>query len=64
MKEIGGTIVADCKNCKYAVWDYEEYYPCVKHYVVSDCKLDNFVSGEDVECEDFDEYLPPLPDGF
>ena len=56
--------MAECEKCKYAIWDYEEYYPCVRHYVVSDCKLDNFVSGEDAECEDFDEYLPPLSDGF
>ena len=56
--------MSECEKCKYAIWDYEKYYPCVRHYVVSDCKLDNFVSGEDVECEDFDEYIPPLPDGF
>ena len=51
----------ECKDCKYAIWDYEEYYPCVRHYVVSDCKLD--ADNEDGNCEDFDEYLPPLPDG-
>ena len=56
--------MSECEKCKYAVWDYEEYYPCVKHYVVSDCKLDNFVSGEDAECEDFDEYIAPEPEGW
>lgn len=52
----------ECKDCKYAIWDYEEYYPCVRHYVVSDCELD--CDNEDGNCEEFDEYLPPLPDGF
>ena len=52
----------ECKDCKYAVWDYEEYYPCARHYVVADCELD--CDNEDGNCEEFDEYLPPLPDGF
>ena len=57
--------MSECKDCKYAVWDYEEYYGSFgggKHCFVSDCELD--CDNEDGNCEEFDEYLPPLPDGF
>lgn len=52
----------ECEDCKYAIWDYEEYSPCVRHYVVSDCKIDG--NNKDGECEDFDEYIPPEPEGW
>ena len=52
--------MSECEKCKYAVWDDLELYPHSKYPVVVDCKLENY---ED-DCEDFDEYLPPLPDGF
>ena len=52
--------MADCKNCKYAVWDYEEYYPNARVCFVTDCELGN----DEEDCQDFEEYLPPLPDGF
>lgn len=52
----------ECKDCKHAIWDYEEYSPCDRQYFVSDCELD--CDNEDGNCEDFDEYLPPLPEGW
>lgn len=30
--------MSDCTKCKYAIWDYEEYYGTNKReYFVSDC---------------------------
>ena len=55
--------MAECKNCKYALWDDIEYsgtYGCGKYCFVSDCELGN----DEEDCQDFEEYLPPLPDGF
>ena len=52
--------MADCYKCEYAIWDDLELYPHYKYPVVVDCMLENY----DDDCEDFDEYIPPLPDGF
>ena len=51
--------MTECKDCKYAIWDFEEYYPFVRHFVVSGCKLDN----DDENCEDFEE-SDPDPEGW
>ena len=48
--------MGECEDCKYAIWDYEQYYPAGKEYFVSGCRLGN----DEEDCEDFDEYLPPL----
>lgn len=30
--------MSDCTRCKYAIWDYEEYYGTnLREYFVSDC---------------------------
>ena len=42
-----------CEDCKYAVWDYEEYYGGAKRWFVDDCKKCN--SDDDGECDDFEE---------
>lgn len=43
--------MADCRNCKHAVWGYMDYYPNALIRYVSDCEL-----GEDEEsCESFEE---------
>lgn len=56
--------MSDCKNCKYAEFDYFEYYGTDdKNWFVSDCKLDN-VPMNAAECEDFKEYTEELGDGF
>ena len=54
--------MSECKNCKYAEWDCLEYYGfgSNKQFFVSDCELGN----DEEDCQDFEEYLPPLPDGF
>ena len=46
-----------CEDCKYAIWDYEEYYGGQQQWFVSDCKKDwPFWLKED--CEDYEEYEP------
>ena len=45
--------MADCRNCKYAIWDEVEYYPHARVCYVEDCELGN---DEDENCEGFEEY--------
>lgn len=43
----------NCEECKYAEWDYEEYYGTTKkQWFVCGCKLDNDPDVED--CEGFE----------
>ena len=51
-EEEGEGLMADCRHCKYAVWDELEYYPHARVCYVEDCELGN---GEE-DCEDFEEY--------
>lgn len=44
--------MADCRHCKYAIWDEVEYYPHVRECYVEDCELGN----DEEDCEDFEEY--------
>lgn len=44
--------MSNCRNCKYAIIDYYEYYGGEKQYFVADCKKD--MPGEE-ECEEFEE---------
>ena len=50
--------MADCENCKYAAWDFEEYFPVGEQYFVSGCMLGN----DEDDCQDF--ALPPEPEGW
>lgn len=43
--------MADCRNCKYAIWDELEYYPHARVAYVEDCKLGNIQE----YCDDFEE---------
>lgn len=43
--------MAECKNCKYAIWDYEEYYGGGKEWFVTDCRKGNAQEG----CKEFKE---------
>ena len=47
---------SDCNRCKYAEFDYEEYYGGYRKYFVCGClkDLDYF---EDNECEEYAEDL-------
>ena len=47
---------SDCERCKYAEFDYEEYYGGYRKYFVCGCRkdLDYF---EDNECEEYSEDL-------
>lgn len=40
-----------CEECKYAEWDYEEYYPQGKQWFICGCKLGR----DETECNGFDE---------
>ena len=44
--------MSDCKNCKYAIMDYQEYYGGIKECFVEGCEMD--MPGEE-ECEEFVE---------
>ena len=44
--------MADCRNCKYAVWEYLEFYPHARVCFVTDCKLGN---DEEDDCKYFEE---------
>ena len=47
----GETRMNRCASCKYALWDYEEYYGGKRRYFVDDCKW-----GETPEtCEQYEE---------
>lgn len=42
----------NCENCKYATWDYEEYYGGGRQYFVDGCQK----HGEAEEaCDDYEE---------
>lgn len=43
-----------CETCKYAEWDYFEYYGTTqKNWFVEDCEKCNDIDTED--CEDYEE---------
>lgn len=42
-----------CRDCKYAIMDYCEYYGGVKQYFVADCEKG--MPGE-AKCEEFEEF--------
>ena len=47
-----------CKECKYAVWDYEDYYGDGRQYFVTDCRKD--LPEPEGECEEWslqEEYM-------
>ena len=46
-----------CKDCKYAIWDYEEYYGNVRRAFIDGCANDlddpdRFTE----ECDGYEEY--------
>ena len=44
--------MGDCAHCKYAEWDYEDFYhPRTRLWFVCDCKIDEAQEG----CEKFEE---------
>ena len=45
-----------CENCKYALYDFEDYYGGGKQYFVCGCKKDLPEPDEDGECESYKEY--------
>ena len=46
-----------CGTCKYAIFDYEEYYgTTAKNWFVTGCKLDRDTE-DDEECESYSEYV-------
>ena len=45
--------MSDCTNCKYATWDYEEYYGGGKQYFVCGCNRDADLEAD--ECEEYEE---------
>lgn len=46
-----------CKDCKYAIWDYEEYYGNVRRAFIDGCAKDlDDPDGFTEECEGYEEY--------
>lgn len=45
--------MSDCTNCKYATWDYEEYYGGYRQRFVDGCRKDANPDAD--ECELFDD---------
>lgn len=46
--------MSDCRYCRFAKWDYEEYSNCRdKQWFVDGCAKD--LENEDAECEEFEE---------
>ena len=43
--------MSDCRSCKYALWDYEEYYGGKRRYFVDDCKWNETTE----TCEQYEE---------
>lgn len=43
--------MTDCRRCRFAEWDYEEYYGGSKEWFVCGCIKD----AESEECEEFEE---------
>ena len=44
-----------CRDCKYAIMDYCEYYGGEKQYFVDGCDKDILGEEEPKECEEFEE---------
>lgn len=44
----------DCRNCKFADWDYEEYYGGTKQWFVCGCQKDLDIEDGDT-CDGFEE---------
>ena len=50
-----------CNDCKYAIWDYEEYYGNVRRAFIDGCRkgLDDPDADEyEEDCEGYEEYEP------
>ena len=41
----------ECEKCKYAIWDYEDYYPSGWQWFITGCKIAN----DEKDCTDYEE---------
>lgn len=44
----------ECRNCKYAICDYEEYYGGKRQWFVEDCRRGCDIDAD--ECDEYEEY--------
>lgn len=56
---MGGRMDDLCQVCKWAVWDYEEYYGGARQWFLERCARDHDIDPVVSDCEDYEEV-----DGF
>jgi len=52
---MGGRMDDLCQDCKWAVWDYEEYYGGARQWFLERCAHDHDIDPVVTDCEDYAE---------